>query len=372
MASISLCMIVKNEEETMARCLRGVKGIVDEMIVVDTGSTDKTRQIAAVEGAKVFDFPWQEDFSAARNYSFSLAVSDYCMWLDADDVLDEENQRRLAEWKNRLDQEQPDVVMTPYDVAFDEEGRAIFTYFRERILRRGPLSRWQGRVHEVITPWGKVVYGDVHIRHKKEKPHDGDRNLRIYETMLAEGCDFSARELYYYGRELYYHDRNEEAAAAFREFLQRPDGWLENQLEASRQLAECYGRLGEEEQQLRVLYDSFLLDLPRAETCCMLGGIYFRQKEWRKAAFWYETALRREREQTGGFVQEDCYGYLPCIQLCVCYDRLGEYERAETCNEMAALWKPNDPAVAYNRNYFRQKKESETGNVTSESLRTSL
>lgn len=359
MSSISLCMIVKNEEETMARCLRCVKDIVDEMIVVDTGSTDRTKEIAAAEGAEVFDFLWREDFAAARNYAFSLAVSDYCMWLDADDVLDKEDQRRLAQWKERLEQEQPDVVMMPYDVAFDEEGQPTFTYFRERILRRGPLSHWQGRVHEVITPWGKVLYGDVHVRHKKEKPHDADRNLRIYETMLAEGCVLSARELYYYGRELYYHDRNEEAAEIFRKFLKHPDGWLENRLEASRQLAECYGRMGEGKKQLQTLYESFLLDLPRAETCCMLGGIYFEQGEWRKAAFWYETALRTEKEHAGGFVQEECYGYLPCIQLCVCYDRLGERQKAETYNEMAALWKPNAPAVVYNRSYFKQMKEAE-------------
>lgn len=360
MASISLCMIVKNEEKTMARCLRCVKEIVDEMIVVDTGSTDRTKEIAAEEGAKVYDFPWQEDFAAARNYAFSLAASDYCMWLDADDVIDRENQEKLAEWKERLEREEADVVMMPYDVSFDEEGQPTFTYFRERILRHVPQSYWVGRVHEVISPWGKILYGDVHIRHQKEKPHDTDRNLRIYERMLAEGETLTAREQFYYGRELYYHDRNEEAISVFREFLKCPKGWLENKLEASRQLAECYGRLGEKEKRLRVLYDSFLLDLPRAETCCMLGSIYFEMEDWRKAAFWYETALRTEKVEKGGFVQEDCYGFLPCIQLCVCYDRLGEHQRAETYNEMAALWKPKAAAVAYNRNYFKQRKEQET------------
>lgn len=356
MSSISLCMIVKNEEQTLARCLECVKDIVDEMIVVDTGSTDRTKEIAAKEGAEVSDFVWCEDFSAARNHAFSLARSEYCMWLDADDIIDEENRRRLKAWKKRLAEEQPDVVMMHYDVAFDEEGQPTFTYFRERILRRNPLSHWQGRVHEVITPWGKVLYGDVHIQHRKVKPHDADRNLRIYETMLAEGCILSARELYYYGRELYYHNRNEDAIAVFLDFLDHPDGWLENKLEASRQLAECYGRIGERRKQLQILYDSFLLELPRAETCCMLGSIYLEQKDWKKAAFWYETALRREREDTGGFIQEECYGFLPCIQLCVCYDQMGDRKKAETYNEMAAIWRPNAPAVAYNRAYFKKIK----------------
>ena len=87
MATISLCMIVKNEEDVLERCLSSVSDLVDEIIVVDTGSTDSSREIAARFTEKVFDFPWRDDFAAARNESFSHASMDYCMWLDADDVL---------------------------------------------------------------------------------------------------------------------------------------------------------------------------------------------------------------------------------------------------------------------------------------------
>lgn len=359
MATISLCMIVKNEEETMERCLSCVSKIVDEMIVVDTGSVDCTKEIAAKAGAKVFDFLWKDDFAAARNYAFSLAKSDYCMWLDADDTINEENQLKLKEWKEKIDVQQPDVVMMPYDVSFDESGNPTFSYFRERIIRNTGHPLWEGRVHEVITPWGKIAYGDVHIEHRKIKAYDTERNLRIYEKMLSEGCLLTAREQFYYGRELYYHNRNQEAIEILQSFMENPDGWVENKLEACRQLSECYGRVGNDEKQLESLYRTFLLDLPRAETCCAIGRIYFDKGQWTNAAFWYETALRTEkRKQGGGFIREDCYGYLPCIQLCVCYDRLGEREKAESYNEMAAIWKPDSPAVAYNRAYFQSGKEA--------------
>ena len=86
-STLSLCMIVKNEEKHLVRCLRSVRDVVDEMIIVDTGSTDKTIDIAKVFGAKVFDFPWTGDFSAARNHSLAQATGDWILVLDADEVI---------------------------------------------------------------------------------------------------------------------------------------------------------------------------------------------------------------------------------------------------------------------------------------------
>ena len=85
--TVSLCMIVKNEAEYLAKCLKSVESVVDEMIVVDTGSTDSTKQIAEIFGAKVYDFKWTDDFSEARNFSISLAKGDWIFLLDADEVI---------------------------------------------------------------------------------------------------------------------------------------------------------------------------------------------------------------------------------------------------------------------------------------------
>ena len=87
MPTISLCMIVKNEELNIARCLDSVVELVDELIIVDTGSVDRTVEIASNYTSKVYSYLWKDDFSDARNYSFSKASMDYCMWMDADDIL---------------------------------------------------------------------------------------------------------------------------------------------------------------------------------------------------------------------------------------------------------------------------------------------
>ena len=353
MATISLCMIVKDEELTLERCLQCAKGFADEIVVVDTGSVDQTKEIAEKYADVVCDFQWCADFAAARNFSFSKATKDYCMWLDADDVVPESEQKKIVALKEKLTETKADVVMMPYDVAFDAGGKPTFSYFRERIVKNTGRPLWEGRVHEVITPYGNILHEDIHVEHRKEKAYDTDRNLLIYEKMRAEGCVFSPREQFYYARELYYHGRYGEAISEFRVFMGREGAWLENKLEACRQMAVCYGQLQKPQEQLEALFYSFTLDLPRAETCCDLGRYYFDRQAWREAAFWYETALRVEkRKNGGGFIREDCYGYLPCIQLCVCYDRLGRREKAVSYNEMAAVFKPEDRAVVYNRAYF--------------------
>ena len=95
MITVSLCMIVKNEEKVLERCLDSIADLVDEIIIVDTGSWDRTKEIAARYTEHVLDFRWTEDFSAARNYVFSMATMEYIYSADADEVLSEENRERF-------------------------------------------------------------------------------------------------------------------------------------------------------------------------------------------------------------------------------------------------------------------------------------
>ena len=89
--TLSLCMIVKDEERTLERCLNSVKSFINEIIIVDTGSKDKTKEIAKAFNAKIYDFKWINDFAAARNFSFRKATSDYILWLDGDDFINSED-----------------------------------------------------------------------------------------------------------------------------------------------------------------------------------------------------------------------------------------------------------------------------------------
>lgn len=117
---ISLCMIVKDEEKVLGRCLQSVQDIVDQIIIVDTGSIDKTKDIAKEYNAEIYEFQWVDDFSKARNYAFSKAKEDFILWLDADDVIMETDARKLQHLKENLDAN-VDAVSMNYVLTEDEE-----------------------------------------------------------------------------------------------------------------------------------------------------------------------------------------------------------------------------------------------------------
>ena len=359
MITISVCMIVKDEQDVLARCLDCAGQVVDEIIVVDTGSEDRTKVIAAEHGALVFDFPWIQDFSAARNFSFSKATMDYCMWLDADDVLLPEDIGKLRALKETLDPS-TDMVMLRYNTGFDQQGRPVFSYYRERLVKNRAGYRWAGAVHEAIAPSGRVVYRDIAVTHRKDRPGDPDRNLKIFEKLLSEGKRLQPRERFYYARELYYHAHYKEAAMELEGFLEDSGGWVENKIDACKILGYCYEGLKQEPAALRALLRSMEFDSPRAEICCELGRHFMGRQQFKAAVFWYRTATACGRDdKSGGFVENDCYDYLPYIQLCVCYDRLGERALAEECNRKAGEIKPKDAAYLYNLQYFQGLRRQE-------------
>lgn len=352
MPSISLCMIVKNEEETLPRCLDSVQDIVDEIVIVDTGSTDRTKDIAARYTGKVFDFAWIDDFSSARNYSFSLASKDYIFWLDADDVLLPEDAAKFSDLKASLDPA-VDVVMMRYNTGFDADGRVTFSYFRERLSRRSKGFLWHEPVHEHLEMGGSIIYSDICITHQKTRVSVPGRNLAIYENILSQGGHLSPRGLYYFARELKDSGRYVDAATHFTRFLDGGQGWVEDNISACIELAACTAALGDAKVALKALLRSFEYDTPRAEVCCALGYHYKAKGDYRSAAFWFGLALGLDEPQGNlGFTRADCHSYIPCIELAVCYDKLGQSDKAIEYNERAGAFKPGDASVLYNRNYF--------------------
>lgn len=345
-------MIVKNEEEVLARCLDCVKEIADEIIIVDTGSTDRTKEIARIYTDKIYDFVWIDDFSVARNYSFSKAAKDYILWLDADDVILEEDREKFKKLKKDLDGK-IDTVMMKYNVGFDESGKVVFSYYRERLVKRINNYKWVEPVHEYIQTGGNIITKDICITHKKMHESTSGRNISIYEKLLSEGNELSIRGLYYYARELYYNERYDDAIKYYNRFLDSEKGWIEDKISACFHLSLCYGYVNDRKNIIRVLLKSFEFDTPRADICCHLGNYYLIEAEYERAIFWYSLATQLKKPVNNwGFISHDYWDYIPNIQLCLCYDKTGDIEQAIKYNNKAAEYKPNDPAVLYNKKYF--------------------
>lgn len=354
MITISLCMIVKNEEDVMERCLKSVKNIADEIIIVDTGSKDSTKEICRKYTDKIYNFKWNSNFSSARNYSFSKATKEYILWLDADDVILDEDIEKFENLKYDLD-EKVDVVMMKYNVGFDNNGNITLSYYRERLLKRSSEFQWKEPVHEYLEISGNIINSDICITHKKERAYVSDRNLSIYKKMIYKGKELSPRGIFYFARELYYNRMYDSAIKYFRKFLDTKQGWIEDNINACFNLSQCYDYKNDRKSMLRVLLKSFEYDNPRAEICCQLGYFYFQNMDYEKAIFWYELATQiKKPENSWGFISHDYFGYLPNIQLAVCYDKVGNIEEAIRCNNKAGEFKANDEAVNYNKKYFEK------------------
>lgn len=345
--TLSLCMIVKNEEQTLRRVLECATGFTDEIIIVDTGSTDKTKEIASQFTDKIYDFNWIDDFSAARNFSFSKATSDYLMWLDADDIISDKNIEAIKNLKKQL-APLADVVFMKYKI------NETFSFYRERIIRNCPQAKWLEPVHEVIVPFGNIVYSEIEILHDKIKTNETGRNLKIYEKQLENGKQFSPRMRYYYARELMYSGATTEALSSFEEFLNRSSGYIEDKIIACCNAAECCKKLGKTERAYELLCLSFSFDAPRPEACCALGAYLLEKKKYHAAAFWYETALKWKPHTVNiGFFERDYNEFIPAIQLAVIYDRLDDKKTANKYNELAGTFKPNHASYIYNKKYFK-------------------
>lgn len=349
--TVSLCMIVKNEESTLERCLDSVSGLVDEIIIVDTGSTDRTKEIALRYTDKVADFIWVNDFAKARNYAFSLATQEYLLWLDADDILLPADAEKFSILKSALEWD-TDAVSMNYNLAFDEHGNVSSSLTRNRLVKRENGFRWIGIVHEYLEVSGKVQRSDISITHGRVHGNS-DRNLNIYESRHAAGEIFSTRDLYYFANELREHKQWSKAISFYEMFLQQVDSWIEDRINACGSLSDCYRELGNEQQAKAKALQSFSYDLPRAENCCRIGSLYLLENDFSKAIFWYKMASELTRPLDNyAILQHACWSWLPHLQLCVCYDRIGQYERASAHNEMAAEHIPFDSKVLANRAYF--------------------
>jgi glycosyltransferase involved in cell wall biosynthesis len=216
-------MIVKNEEEMLGGCLESVKGCVDEMVVVDTGSTDRTKEIALEHGAKVYDFEWIEDFAAARNFAKSHCSSDYVLSLDADERLNPEEAEALRTSLNEADPKHNVIFLilsnahsrfASVDDVLSGKGRQGSPVLLPRILKNIEGNDWQGAIHE--TPrldngtFGRIdinivhLGGDLEWRATRQK---SERNLDMLLERREQGkgqtplfWSYLASEFYHAGR----------------------------------------------------------------------------------------------------------------------------------------------------------------------------
>jgi glycosyltransferase involved in cell wall biosynthesis len=193
MPKLTLSMIVKNEEKYLPGCLESVKDIADEIVIVDTGSTDSTKNIAELYGAKVYDFNWVDDFSAARNFALQKSTGNWILYLDADERLTESSFKELSEIINRDDKL---AVHCLVDCIDNHNNKASVIKYT-RLFRNNPKLKFNGKVHEQIVKSikelnYKTIDSNIKILHlgydipKAELEKKAERNLTLLLREFAE------------------------------------------------------------------------------------------------------------------------------------------------------------------------------------------
>jgi len=196
---VSLCMIVRDNEDTIEACLASIRPWVDEIIIIDTGSMDRTIEICRRFGAQVYSFPWCDDFSAARNESLKYATGDWIFWMDSDDIMPPDQGRLLRELVDR--QHADNCLGYVLQVRCPSRQPGNYTVVDHvKLFRRMPSLRFEHRIHEQIIPsirraGGTVEFTKIYVVHAgSNQTSEGrarklERDLRILELELRERPD---------------------------------------------------------------------------------------------------------------------------------------------------------------------------------------
>lgn len=280
--SISLCMIVKNEEACLDRCLKSVHEFVDEIIVVDTGSTDRTVEIAAAYGAKICHHPWENDFSKHRNQSLSYATGDWILQLDADEEL-------FAGDGQKLRQTIAEGGADYYNCQFhdmNKDGSVHGVFYLRRLFRNGMGMHFTQKVHNQLQTRGVEAYSSIRIRHygyglsedKMEAKHI--RTTTLLKEILRDNPEdayghFQLASSYSMHREYGKAVEHGETALALRRRGGLRNGYF---VTAFYTVAQGYYALGNSEDAERVGLEALEFYAEHLDICHLLAALYFKRQ----------------------------------------------------------------------------------------------
>lgn len=324
MITISLCMIVKNEEPVLARCLDSVASMMDEIIIVDTGSTDRTKEIAAQYTNRIYDFTWCDDFSAARNYAFSLATMDYIYCPDADEYLDLENQRRFLRLKGAL---LPEIEIVQMNYITPPDFNTVQNCKKEprpKLFKRLRTFSWVGPVHETIRTDPVIYDSDIDILHRPHAMHT-KRDFAMFEKAFRENRVLSEKITRMYARELYKCGDEED-------FLRAADYFsLHYEAHADAESACILAHAARIQNSVDDFFSICLKDMCSSscsEICYEIGQYYRERQNPQEASLWFYNASF----ETQPVLDIEISGKKALLQLAECYRTLAENELCDPCS----------------------------------------
>ena len=338
---LSLCMIVRDNARTIVACLESVRQWVDEIIVVDTGSLDETPQLCRQLGAKVYSFPWIDDFSAARNESLKHATGQWIFWMDSDDTMPAECGRKLREMVRRAHKERVlGYIMQvhcpgPEGVAAGE----ITVVDHVKLFRNLPDLRFEGRIHEQIIPairrlGGEIGWTDIFVVHSgydhspEAKERKRKRDLRLLQLELQERPDHPFA-LFNLGMTYNDMEEHEQAVGYFRRCLKVSAATESHVRKAYALLAASLEELEQFSEAESVLTQGLSHYSKDPELRFRQGHVACSQGKFLEALLAYRQALRNEDTRHFSSIDPGIYGYKARHNLALVYQELSRIDLAE-------------------------------------------
>lgn len=331
--TVSLCMICKNEIHNIESLIRSVCPVIEQVVVVDTGSTDGTLEILRslaqeYRNLQIEKFEWVKDFSAARNYSFSFARNEWVFWLDCDDQIDPVELKKFKD--NELLRTDVDCWVLDYVYSRLPNGDPYTILGRERFVRRSLNPRWHGAIHETIGIWNmrQRHYSGLQVLHERTgKAYDINRNVDILESEYRKNPN-DPRTAYYLGKELF--DRiDPRGLEVLKRYLTLEGRYWDDEINARFRLA-CddlvNGRLTEAVNHAEKIYHLDHTRL-RAECYWIYGNVEQRLRNFRVAIRWYERCLDGE-PPSPRVLNREYYSWNPMFRIAECYRDLGDVPKA--------------------------------------------
>lgn len=347
--TLSLACILKNEAHNIQPLLQSVKGCFDEIVMVDTGSTDESVKIleminghvasgspdwVGIPKIKIAHFKWVNDFAKARQYSFDQATSDYVMWMDLDDVLSDA--QAFIKWRDTV-MHSAHYWVAKYNYAYNKHGQVECEFIRERVIKNDYGFGWEYFVHEgLIQKEGRKFWPQRantwtvnHQRTDEDRKLDHMRNLKIFE--LNDIDKLHPRMKFYYGKELVENGMSEKAGKPLMEALGSGELDIHDRILSIQYAAQAAFQQKAYISAMDLVTNGIKLKPQRAEFWCLLGDVYQAMGQPQDAVMAYRAARICKPDDLGGIVvvYQHAYWEYPTIKLLEIFINTGAIADAE-------------------------------------------
>ncbi|WP_018665143.1 tetratricopeptide repeat-containing glycosyltransferase family 2 protein [Heyndrickxia acidiproducens] len=335
---ISLCMIVKNEEKVLNRCLDSVKDSVDEIVIVDTGSTDRTKEIAAAYTSKVYDFEWTDSFADARNFAQSKALGQWIFVLDADEYVEPENLKQAVRDLKESTSEIDAVEIKLFNFT-GIHGESIIQHHSIRLYKNDPFIGYKRTIHEqLVKTKGQlktkgsslIIYHSGYIASVVKEKDKNKRNKKLLEKELGISRN-KAFDYFNLGNE---YLSTKEVEKALKSYIKAYQGkadirysWVSFCLV---QIINCLIQLNRYQDALNVIQDSMTIYSQSPDLKFFKGYVFAQQKRFDDAIEELEDLLSNKEQYSYFLTSIDYLEYRPHQLLGTLYEKKGNKEKAIT------------------------------------------